>query len=234
VEINRALREVLKKYGLGSLGITDLVNKVFDPAFAIVLAILDILRKSGYTVEIAAQDKRRDDTARGFYGMVQALTHHPDPKIRAAAIKIREILRHYGDLTKRAYDDASSAIDDLGRELRSAEHAALLTTIGANDWLELLETENAKFVALMLARYGEAATRPTARMKQARRDLDAALREILKRVEAHIPLYGLTSPSANYAPFVAEWNDIATRYKNLLAQEKGRRTKKNEEGREEL
>jgi hypothetical protein len=228
-ELHRLFSEIVKKYKAGTLGITDLFNTRYLPALAVLLALLDPLRRSELTVEIEAQDARRDTTLQGLVRTVQGLTYHPDETIRAAAIRVKVLLDHYGNIRERAYNEQSAAIDDLLRELRTAEHAPLIATLGLASWLTALETDNNKFVELVLARHAEAVNRPDVDMKSARATLDAILREILDRIEAQVTLYGMTSASADYKPFILEWNDLATRYKNILAQERGRRAKKNDE-----
>jgi hypothetical protein len=230
VELNRDFRDAAIARGLGSIGITDIMNTRYDPAYNLVVSRLDSLRGSEFTPEIRAQDHVRDSSLRGFILTVQGLTLHVDPAIRAAALKVKSILDSYGNIHDRPYNDQSAAIDDLARELRLPDHLALLTLLKIVAWLESIEEANALFVRLMQARYSEMGQRPRVEMKAARAALDIVLNDVLARVEAQITLYGLTSTSSNYKPFVDDWNGIATYYRNTLATEHGRRaSSKNEE-----
>jgi capsule polysaccharide export protein KpsE/RkpR len=88
-----------------------------------------------------------------------------------------------------------------------------------NDWLTQLDTENQKFKALMSERYTEASQRLATRMKAARAETDKALRTIFGQIEALALVNGI----AAYEAFIREVNAVLERYKNILAQEKGRR-----------
>jgi hypothetical protein len=223
----------VERLGIGSLGITALYNDVYKPALNKVLAILDFIKKSFLTREIKEQDRVRDGVTRGFIASAKALTRHPDPAKRAAAERVMMIFDAYGDLADRSYDDQTAAIDDVIREFDIPEIKALLVLLALVDWYDQLKKANKDFTALMDARYVEIGHRPELNMKEARAVLDDALQSILERVEAQVTLYGLTSTSSDYAPFVREYNALAERYKNILASQRGRRASKNEEEKEE-
>jgi hypothetical protein len=71
-------------------------------------------------------------------------------------------------------------------------------------------------------RYEEVAKRPATRMREARAAVDKTFHALVARLEAVITLNGIDF-TPELAPFVAEFNAIATRYKNILAIEHGRR-----------
>jgi hypothetical protein len=73
--------------------------------------------------------------------------------------------------------------------------------------------------ALMLARYDEAAKRPDIQMQSIRKEIDKVFRSILDLLEALVRVDG---PEKNKA-FLAELNVVMERYKDILAQEAGRR-----------
>jgi hypothetical protein len=233
-ELHRETREIVKEHGAGSLGVTEVTTNRYFPAIDTEHSVLDAMTKSEFTVEIEAQDGDRDNLGRGLLGTVQAATRHPDAAKRAAAEKVLPLIEHYGNIAGRTYDAQSASTDDLIRLLREPAHAALITTLELTAWVAALEASNAKFVALMLARYGEVGNRPTTSMKNARAAADAGLREMLDRIEAMITLNGIDYTAA-LKPFAAEWNALADRYKHILAIEHGRRAaKKNDEENDEL
>jgi hypothetical protein len=81
---------------------------------------------------------------------------------------------------------------------------------------------NNAFIAAMRDRYEEVAKRPATRMREARAAVDKTFHALVARLEAVITLNGIDF-TPELAPFVAEFNAIATRYKNILAIEHGRR-----------
>jgi hypothetical protein len=232
-EFHDEARIIVKRHGPGALGTTAQFNDEYEPAVDAELNTLDMVTYSPYTPQIKGADHDRDDTLTGFTGVVRALTHHPDPAIRAAAAEILKKIRHYGNLKGKGYEKESAAINDLLRDLDTLAGKALVAAAGVGEWVERLRAANKKFVDLELARDTELGQRPGQRMKELRVVTDAALTALLDRIDAMITLNGITYTAA-LAPFVADWNALATRYKHRLAVERGRRNAKNEEENDEL
>jgi hypothetical protein len=228
--------ESVKTGGPGSLGVTALFNDEVLPRYNVETGHLDQIKKSRLTARIEAKDRARDRSWRGFKLFLEAMTHSLVDTVREAAETLLDIANHYGDIARRKYDDESAAASDAIREFRLAANKALLALVGGTTLLDELETANNEFMELVHTRFEETAQRPTARMKDLRAATDEAWNALLDRVAAQVILYGLTSASSNYAPFVAEWNAIVDHYDNLLALDRGRRSakKEGEEGEEEL
>ncbi|MDR1672866.1 MAG: DUF6261 family protein [Bacteroidales bacterium] len=224
VAFNEQFSALVGKYGVALLDIEALYNK-YVPLLADETEVLDIIRKSGITSAISDQDRLRDELLRGFSGAVRSAVYHFDMDKRDAAFKLADVLRHYGNIVKKTYDEKTAAIDDLLRELQTSEHLPWITTLGLDEWTERLHTANRAFDSLMSARYSEISQRPVINMKETRTKTDETLRAILDRIEALATIKGIDV----YAPFIREWNAVAERYKNILAQEKGRRAAKQPE-----
>jgi hypothetical protein len=222
VEFNEDFRALVTRLGAGALGITAQYTNTYTPAFNEEVSLLDLIRNSKYTPLIERKDDSRDHTVRGFTKAVEAATLHPDPDTRAAAVTLLAIIKHYGDVSRKNYDDQTAAVDDMIRELELADNKALLVLLGLLDWLTRLKAENKEFVDLMRARDDEVSQRPHERMKDVRAVVDEALYALLDRIEAMITLNGIDYTTA-LAPFVDGYNTIVERYKRRLAIEKGRR-----------
>ncbi|MDR0733599.1 MAG: DUF6261 family protein [Dysgonamonadaceae bacterium] len=218
VELNENVTGVIEKYTPQTLGIVDLYA-VYKPAYATEVSALDAIRKSGYTKEILDQDHRRDGIYRGFVDGVKSALHHFDPAKQAAAERIELVLEHYGNISRKNYDQGTAALDDLIRELSANDYPALLSTLTLTDWLTQLTAENAAFKNLMTERYEEVAQRTPVNMKDARTATDKALHAIIYQIEG----LALVNGEAQYHDFIAELNAIFKRYKDILAQERGRR-----------
>jgi hypothetical protein len=225
---------IVDRIGPGSLGISAGYNDEYKPAFKVVKSCLDVILKSEFTPEIVKQDDTRDDSYRGLVAAVEAACHSAIPAKRAAGEKLRSIIEHYGYIARKNYKDESAAIDDLLREVDTTAHKALVTTAGVTEQVEQLRAANKTFLDLEDARLLDITQRPAARMKEARVVLDKALRALIKRVEAQITLYGMTSTSADYAPFVEQWNALVAEFRQFLALEQGRRDAARERGEEEV
>jgi hypothetical protein len=223
---------LLNRYGVDTLGIGGLYRDVYKPLYDEELLVLDIFLESPLTREIVKSERVRYEVLRGFAAAARAACFSPDPETRAAGKHFRMLLKHYGNITRRNYDDKSAAVDDLLRELDLPENEPLVIAAGLEKWVEHLREANATFVDLMRARNEEVSLRPDRRAKEVRVDVDKAMLEMLTRVEALVTLHGMTSDVADYAPFVAGWNALAGRYRLHLAQEQGRRDAARERGEE--
>ncbi|MDR0419928.1 MAG: DUF6261 family protein [Prevotellaceae bacterium] len=197
----------------------------YKTAYNDEIAALDIVLKSELTAEIEKQDIVRDTIYRGFTDAVKSATRHFNADKRAAAARVENIVAHYGNIVTRTLDAETAAIDDLLRELKMSAYPADIAALALGDWLVQLDTENATFKTLMQERYAEAASRTTLRMRPARKATDAAFRAMISQVEALVLVNGETG----YDKFISELNVISERFRNILAQEKGKRNGKNKE-----
>jgi hypothetical protein len=217
VEYNETVSGLITKYNPQGIQIQ---SAAYKSSLNDEVSVLDVIRKSEYTIEISDQDHVRDEIFRGFDEAVQSACHHFDLNKRKSAEKIDVVLEHYGNIAAKTFDQETAAIDDLLRELND-NYSADITLLGLNDWLTQLAAENRKFKQLMSERYTEAAQRPKTRMKSARAETDKAFRSMLDMLEALLKVNGVDA----YMPFINELNAVSERYKNQIAQAAGRRTK---------
>lgn len=186
--------------------------------------VLNLIRKSLITDEISLADSTRDTTIDSLFTLVAATTKHFDVNVRNAAAKVQFILKQYKGITHKSYNAETAAVYKLLNELRD-KHAAELSAIGADGWINELERNNDTFEKLVKDRYTEAIERPKQKSQVARKQVDSAYRELVKRINALIIVNG----AANYEAFVNELNERISKYKLMLAQRKGRNSKVEEE-----
>jgi hypothetical protein len=221
-------RVLIKKSGAGALGVTSQLAP-YETALDAELALLDTIRESPLTAEVEKHDHLRDRANHGLKAAAEAVATHPDATKSAAAKRILDIIKHYGAVASRSYNDESATIEDILREFATPENKALITAAGLEAWVEQLDAANEAFLTVIRARDTEVSQRPTGNMKAAREATDEALQAIIARVEAMVILNGITYTAA-LAPFVAEWDTLVERYKRTLAQEQGHReASKNDE-----
>ena len=187
-----------------------------------VLLCLDYINKSGVTTKLKDQDKVRDELIKGLTALVKSYLHHPDEALRDAAIALMLILDHYWSIPKRAYDDETSAIDDLFRELDLPAQAARVALLSVCPQIANFRAANERFKSLMDERDVESSQRPTISMKAARAVADDKLSDMLDHVESIIVLHGADF-TEELAAFILEYEAITKRYKRILALERGRR-----------
>jgi hypothetical protein len=219
VEYNETIDVLIVKHNPLTLGISPQYVP-YKAAIDVEVGALNIIKKSGYTDEISAQDNVRDRIFRGLVDAVQSSRNHFNSNKRRAAEKINIVLEHYGNIAARTFDQGTAAIDDLLREFND-NHVDNVQLLSLTDWLTQLDAENQKFKQLMSKRYAEVAKRPATNMRTARTETDKALRAMLNMLDALITVNGADM----YMPFINELNAVSERYKNQLAQASGRRKK---------
>jgi hypothetical protein len=226
VQYMKSLFALVDKYGAGTIGIKA-ISDLLRSAFQQMVMVLDYMFGSVLTKQIHSQDRYREGILHALSIAARASLFHLDPAVRDAADRVSAIITHYGNIPKRGYEEESAAIDDLLRELQSAETAPLVTLMSLGGLVALLAASNGKFFELVEGRDAEALQRPKITMKEARAEVERLLEEMLYRLEG-INAMNLAEGD-DFPNFVVEYNALATRHKLLLAQEKGRKKAANEE-----
>ncbi|MDR0766452.1 MAG: DUF6261 family protein [Odoribacteraceae bacterium] len=235
VQFTKDIIALIDKIGAGAVGIKAIADKL-KISYATMAAALDNITKSGFTEKIKEQDSIRDGIYRGLAATIHAATLHFDPATREAADSLKVVIDNYAHLLRKSYNDESAAIDDMLREFTSTTYAPSITALGLDGYVTQLSAANARFFELIHQRYDEEAARVAVPMKKARAVVEEDLHAMVARVEAAATLLGLDS-NPDLAAFATEYNIIASKYKQTLAQEKGRRksssSNKEDEGNDE-
>jgi hypothetical protein len=222
-QYNQTIKDVVDKHNPDTFELRQYYD-VYYPLFVEEVEGLDLIRNSKITPEIETQDHIRDRVYRGFVGTVRSTLNHYDEKKQNAAKEIERISKHYDNMTYKTLDEETAALDDFIQELRTDTNREFLTTLGLNDWVDVMEKENRKFEELMQLRYEEVFHRPHIRMKDIRKAVDKALLDMFDQIEALVRVKKI----APDAELIKEINAVNERYKNILAQQKGRRDKKHD------
>jgi hypothetical protein len=209
---------IVKYGGAAALGFAVLYA-VYKPLYDEEVLALDQITKSDFTEEIAVMDEERDRLYRGFKTSLKGYLDHNDHDKRIMARKLVKILDHYGDVTRKSLDGETAAIKDIVRELLKSENYSLLVGLQLDQWMRDLEKANLNLEQLMMKRYDEAAKRAKLHMREVRMEVDKAFRAILDLLESLVRVQGPATDKA----FIDELNAVSTRYKDILAQETGRR-----------
>jgi hypothetical protein len=225
VEFHTTFSALVTKFSPAALGIEPLYT-VYQPLYEQEESALDQILKSALTPVIEDHEKERDQLFRGFSGAVKSYLHHFEEEKREAARKIEVILEHYGNIAAKPYDEETAAIEDLHRELLKQENYPYVVGLGLGEWLGRLVQTSRNFDGLLMARYDEIGKRPDLHMKSIRSEVDKVFRAILDLLESLVRVNG---PETN-AAFLAELNAVMKRYKDILAQEEGRRRPKKDLG----
>ena len=218
-EFHENIKKTIEKTGAGILGLESLYP-FYATAFSNELESLSFIRKSELTAQISEQDSVRDGIYRGLSDTVRGYRNHFDAGYRVAANKLWNVLLHYGNIAKKPLDAQSAAVDDILREFLRPDLAEAIGILQLQGWTDQLAIENTKFRNLMTDRYSEPAGKTTYRMQTARVETDKYYRGMIMLLEAKI-LSGYDDPDFNR--FLIELNAVIKRYKDILAQEFGRK-----------
>jgi hypothetical protein len=218
------IRDLVNKYGTGLLKVQapfDEFSRWFsreDDSYKIVL-------KSELTKKKEETDQARDRSLRGLSAAVAAALHHYDPAVASAAWRLQALLETYNRpvaVAKLSYDAETAAITNLLQELAGSADVA---RIGLSGWVERLDAQNRAFDALAKAWNEEKVARPECTLREARAGVDAAYREIVRRVSA----WAIVEGEAAYAPFIRELNEVLKHYAEVMARHSGRVAKRSDE-----
>ena len=185
-----------------------------------------IITKSQYTEQIIKQDGARDRTFRGFANTVKGFRNHYHADTVKAANRLWSLFKHFGNVPRKTFDAETAAISDFLSEIQHPDLQVEVTTLGLEGWLNQLTLENDRFHELMMARFNETTKRTSFRMKTARLETDKYYRAIITAIENTALIRALT---AHEQHFVTELNAIVAHFKNIMAQEAGRKKKVNSE-----
>jgi hypothetical protein len=174
----------------------------FTALFAKERQMVDAIKASEYTEEIAAADKRRDQAIVGFHAIVKALLRHSDPKTVAAAKSIDFRIRSFREeIARKSYDSESTAVEIFVDDMEMA-YADKVTKLGLTNWIEDLATAHNDFQTLFARRAAESTARPEGQLKEVRRQLDAVYNAMTKMIEAYVMVNG----EKGYDEFIKELN----------------------------
>ncbi|MDR3268098.1 MAG: DUF6261 family protein, partial [Tannerella sp.] len=165
--------------------------------------LVDVMRGSEYSKEMAKADKRVDRCIVGINKVVGAGMHHFDAVIVTAATGIYERMKVFRNIEGKSYEEESAAVHILLVDLRGP-YAAKAELIGLTPWLKELEAAIEAFDTLFLLRNEELASRPTEKLRDVRKENDGVYTEITD----HIGAAALLDSNNVYDAFIGELNTL--------------------------
>ena len=219
-EFHENVKITVEKVGAERLDI-EALYLLYCKAHENELEALNFVRKSERTVQILEQDKIRDSVFRGLTNTIKGARDHFAPEERVAANKLWSVLLRYGNIINKPLDAQTATVEDILREFQKPQFAAAIDLLQLRAWTDKLTEENTKFRNLMTDRYNESTEKTSFRMKTARVEIDKYYKGIVKRLESQI-LSNHNLPS-EFDDFITELNAVIKRYKDILAQEFGRK-----------
>jgi len=207
-QFHTEFRDLVAESGAEALGVAALFD-AYLPLYDREDTALTRTVKSALPEQIREADARRNETFGAMMFINLGMRKHFDPVAREAASRLHDVLRAYGNLSRKTLSEQTAAVGGLLRELRREKYRADLVLARMNDWVDELEARNDALDALMTAHNEETASPTDIDKALARTALDAAYRLIRARINAHA---GTANGAESYKSFVNALNKIVKKY----------------------
>jgi hypothetical protein len=203
---------LLKKLFETFSSVASIVNALlqqFYPLLTLEGTLVDAVRSSEYTRQLAVADERLDRALSGLNMAINAALHHPDPNAVRAAERLEERMKAFrGDIEKKAYEEEAAAVKILVADLQGS-YASQVSTLGLGVWVTEIASAQAAFEQIFLLRNAERASLSQEKMKDVRRQIEAVYRQIKERIEAYTVMNGEGTTGA----FIRRLNDEITYFR---------------------
>ena len=194
--------EQVKKYNQETMGLLPLVS----PIEATIEKLSEGLNRVGTQLEtmtVKEADNGRDNSVSGLVMYCKAFTYSHDLDKKAAAERLLTFLKAFGSIYKANYEEASSKVRDMLRELDDKtplKHAIGL--IGATPFVEQLRLAQRRFDMVAEERLDVVSARPDYNNRETAKELKEHLDTLFQFLEvmqkiAPNPDFGLLSDRIN-------------------------------------
>ncbi|MFA9392859.1 MAG: DUF6261 family protein [Prolixibacteraceae bacterium] len=217
-QFHKEAKELIEQFTPAALHVEALYPQ-YQQRFADETDALDTMRKNSISDALAEKDQHRDKKHRGLKSFIASTLTFDDEAFVQAAIRLMALLKFYGNVAKKPYNEETGAIHSLVNDLRE-KYADDVTTIGATNLVNSLDDANKSFESLMRLRYTSEAAKSELRMKETRIATDASYFAIVERINAGIIFNG----EEGYTEFVKEMNERIERMHLVLALRFGQKT----------
>lgn len=173
----------------------------FERWLAKEYALMEWVRKSALTKKITIALRRTDRALVGINAQVHAQTYSQDTDTVRSAMRLGIMLRSYGKVHDKAYDDQAGDYLAILKQLGSA-YAADAALLGLAPQVTELESAFTEFHGLLTQRSSEKLRKPAETFPEVRRNIERAYRRFIPIVNAGV----LIGPAAEMTDFLSNLN----------------------------
>lgn len=167
--------------------------------------------------ELSDADRDADLAWWSLNGFLKAMTSHPNPEKREAAIKVFKVFSQYENPTALSYATEYGILERLLAELKAIPEE-LLVKADVVEWIKDLDDKCSSFIQMYSLRVQDKATKVTGATKTARLNAIRAYRDMIAMVNALL----VVSPEADIKRFASHVNELIAKQQIIL---KSKRTK---------
>jgi hypothetical protein len=177
------------------------------PEFKELLAkegkLVDAQKINPYTALIVDADDLNDRLVVGMKETIVAAMRHYDQIIVAAATRLNDRFKAFGNIERKSYEEEAAAISILITDLQSPVFAADVATLNLGGWITQLSTSLDNFKNLLQLRNDSIAPNlPKENLKTVRKLIDAVYNKMITRFNAAAEL----DDTGTYEQFIQEIN----------------------------
>ncbi|MDR1644604.1 MAG: DUF6261 family protein [Tannerellaceae bacterium] len=242
-------KDEAERFGPTAIGTMELHMRIL-PLYDKADKLLLVLRKSVYTKEIEAADKKCVDICQAFFNTVKSARKLPNALKQKAADHLYNLLEGYKDsVLSGTYAQKSAAVYNLLADLRGTVYAPDVTALTLAEWVTAIDQAEQAVLTLSATRMEESVAKPKEDLQQIRRLFETYYTAAVNVWDTRLMLDGLggdivveqesldTADHDNgelFNPevhgnitynFVIAWNERLKKFRNLLQQRAGRRDK---------
>lgn len=173
-------------------------------------AIVNRPSSQRYTQQLADADLRRDHGAGVLMNIIKAQVRSLDNEKKTAALQLKSIIDSYRNVGDQSYMKETAQLRGLVEALRSAGNAPLVTVLGLDAEVDLLEEANTAFEELHRLSQADAQQRQALEAidtRELRGRVDACYQQIVLLVNA----FAIASPSDALNTFIDSVNGLIYR-----------------------
>lgn len=169
----------------------------FDDWLAKEDAVMQWIRKSVLTEQIADADHQIDRILTGINAVVTASLHSSSAVITNAAHRIQIMLKQYGHVSRESYDEEAGDVRAILEQFEGT-YAADVTTLGLTVWIGELSTTFDHFEDLLRLRETERGAKPPCTAQEVRSGIEEVYRQMAEIINAN----SVVGTSPDFAAFI--------------------------------
>ncbi|MBJ7429256.1 MAG: hypothetical protein JHD28_09925, partial [Bacteroidia bacterium] len=192
---------------------------LLDANIAKIMEIYAVTQKSELTPEIEALDARRDKAINGIIITINGLTYHFDSAKSNAANLLAEALKPYGSgIATLNYALETAQIDGIVKDfITKLDLKTAANLLGLTDWITELNTANAEFNNLYIARTQQLGAANPDNIKVLRQEANQKYYDLRDMLDGYYITKKKIDP---WKKTINELNALIDQYNTLLANRK--------------